>query len=97
MAEQKREVAISLEDRARMSRLYEEAAGRLEEMSLIVSRNLGLPSGNHVAKFQPITRAPATDAPETQATLTFKGAAIVCTDTGCGCYEFDTGICFVCP
>jgi hypothetical protein len=42
MKKTRKRVKLSSSDRQRMTKLFEEVRGRLEEMSLIVGRNLGL-------------------------------------------------------
>jgi len=95
MTKQQR-IKLSTNDRQRMTRLFEEVSGHLEEMSLIVGRNLRLAlDSSKVVKFSPLT-PPATKRGRAPAVIRLKGATIVCTPTGCGCYDNDTGICFRC-
>jgi hypothetical protein len=86
--ESKREKLTS-EDQSRMRRLYEEVNARLEEMSLITARNIGLDLSN--GKNLKFAQSPASSAAKSFATI-----VIVCTETGCGCYDYETGECFVC-
>lgn len=87
-------VHLSAEDRARMTRLYEEVSGRLEEMALITARNLGLGSSDLQPTFKPPESVSQT-ASGSQAEL--KGITIVCSASdGCGCYDNDNGICWQC-
>ncbi len=88
-------VHLSTEDRARMTRLYEEVSGRREEMALITSRSLGLGSSDLQLAFKSLQKT----AKQTTSGVTteMKGITIVCSaSNGCGCYDNDNGICFVC-
>jgi hypothetical protein len=89
-------VHLSAEDRARMTRLFEEVSGRLEEMALITARNLGLGSSDLQPTFKPPESVSKT-ASGVQAELRLLGTTIVCSASdGCGCYDNDAGICYVC-
>ena len=81
-------VKLSPEDRARMARLYEETYGRLQEMALIVARNLGMDTKGIVPTFR---------IGSGNDTLDFEGTEIVCSEDGvCGCYDHDTQVCEPC-
>lgn len=80
-------VTLTDEDRVRMQRLFEEVVGRLQAMSLIMNR-LG-----------------ATDSSRAKAGLRVKlnvtpgsmtGRLCVTDVYGCGCYDYDQGVCEPC-
>jgi hypothetical protein len=89
---------LSVEDASRMARLYEEVTGRLEEMALIVARNLGLETRDQMQSMfvpagQPSHQHGTTPNVED---VVFRGVRIVCSPTGCGCYDYDGGVCREC-
>ena len=79
-------VVLSVEDRNRMSRLYEEVRTRLEEMAMIAARTLRL------------TGDCASDAeftfPFVEGEPEFGAVAIVRTSRGYICYDYSQGVCF---
>src|SRR5437867_9284352 len=104
---EEKKTRLSNEDAHRMTRLYEEAAGRLYEASLIIARNLGykaLPQG-----FQLINRmVDATEqlrAQDTTQNVAEAAREIVVlgkriyfiTDEGCGYYDEEEKICVSTP
>jgi hypothetical protein len=95
MKKTRKRVKLSSGDRHRMTKLFEEVSGRLEEMSLIVGRNLGLDLKSKTLKFSPAAQ-PARKSGRAARAVEFKGITIACTPTGCGCYDNDEGFCFVC-
>jgi hypothetical protein len=97
-------VRLSADDRLRMARLYEEVAGRVMEMSLIVARTLGEDSKYaRELTFVRQLRPPETDqegvrdAAAARGGVVFQGTEII-HFSGCqyGCYDHDGGICFPC-
>lgn len=80
-------------DRQRMARLYEEVQGRLKEMSLIISRTLGMQlSDNTRVMLRP--REGEADTPGDHV-------EVHCTQMPdghfeCGCYDYDAGTCGPC-
>jgi len=87
-------VELPAEDRARMARLYEEVRGRLAEMALITSRVLGLEEKEGKIVYAPVLRNQAR-----AAHITFdesEAIEIVCTPSGCGCYDHHAGTCEPC-
>jgi hypothetical protein len=82
-------IRLSPEDRARMARLYEETYSRLQEMALIVARNLGMDVSQGI---QPTFKKPDSQI----GTQRVRNVDIVCTPTGCGCYDYDAGTCHPC-
>jgi hypothetical protein len=80
----KRPVVLSLEDRSRMARLYEEVRIRLEEMAMIAARNLKMNSGWD-AEVQFVAHAPETEV---------EAVELIRTARGCGCYDYRLGECF---
>lgn len=73
--------ALSGDDAVRMRRLYEEVSGKLEEMSLIFTRTVGVPlSSVAVRRFAP-------EEPSVEADWAVH-VQIVCAgpDGPCGCY-----------
>lgn len=97
-ADKKAGVPLSSEDRARMARLYEEIEGRLHEMALIAARTLSLDTAEVEAKSlgRPFAGARQNAAEASDGPLQFQGIEIVCTPSGCGCYDHDSGECFPC-
>ncbi|MDN7671326.1 hypothetical protein QZM22_02015 [Burkholderia oklahomensis] len=92
-------VRLSDEDRARMEKLYEEVSGRLREMALITARNLRLSTTKKmdVLFFPPNTAHKSGSKPvEAAKPIVFEGTEIICSSSGCGCYDFDAGVCYVC-
>lgn len=95
----KKFVKLADDDRQRMARLYEEVKGRLTEMSLIVARNLNLPTNNETTvMLRPVNHgndgghkssAPA-NAVEVHCALGADGAWY------CGCYDPEAGTCGPC-
>ncbi|MDT0353595.1 hypothetical protein [Pseudonocardia charpentierae] len=87
-------VNLSAEDRARMARLYEEVRGRIAEMARIASRVLGLEEKDGKIVFAPVLRDQARavhmNFDESEA------IEIVCTPSGCGCYDHHAGTCGPC-
>ena len=82
----KRPVVLSLEDRSRMARLYEEVRIRLEEMAMITARNLKMNNGwDAEVQFVPF-------APETE--VEFGAVELIRTPRGCGGYDYRQGECF---
>src|SRR5215469_5102845 len=80
-------IVLSAEDRNRMTRLYEEVHTRLEEMAMITSRALKMKAGaaSHV-QFRPLASAAKSEFPAVE---------VVRTASGCGCYDYSQGVCFV--
>ena len=85
---------LAHEDRIRMARLYEEVAGRLEEMALITARALDMNTSDLAFTFE--RPGQVSQATSLARPVVFKGVKIICTQDGCGCYDYDTGECFVC-
>ena len=96
MKETRKTVKLSGGDRHRMTQLFEEVRGRLEEMSLIVGRNLELDLKSKELKFSPVAQPAIKSGREVVGSFRFKGFTIVCSPTGCGCYDNDAGVCFEC-
>lgn len=93
--EQKRDIPLSAEDRARMARLYEEVTGRVEEMALIVARTLGEDSQDHL-EIAFVRRFVALSAQQAAASR-FKGVEVIhFAGCGWGCYNHDAGTCSAC-
>jgi hypothetical protein len=89
---------LSLEDRARLELLYEEVSGRLQEMALIVGRTLGLKNSEKATySFRHVSaKKERASQPSKEQPVDFEGTEIICTPAGCGCYDYDEGLCFVC-
>ncbi len=87
--------ALVQEDRIRMARLYEEVDGRLEEMALITARTLGLNTSDRISAFERLGQASQAVSSD-ERPIVFQGVKIICTSSGCGCYDYDTGECFAC-
>src|ERR1700730_985501 len=93
-------VRLSAEDRVEMQRLAVTAQRALHEMSQIVGRTLGQRGpavqesefrfkARQAAVEQPGERS---EAPVLQEALT--GVWEVCSEAGCGCYDYDSGYCY---
>ena len=83
---------LSPEDRARMSRLREEIAGRLEEMGLIVARTLGREEKGH-SGLAFLRMKTASGGAKTG----FEGTEVIhFPNCQWGCYDHDKGICYPC-
>lgn len=83
-------------DRKRLERLYEEAAARLFEISLIASRNLGYKS--EIVDFRLQRSMTGIDArqglsAQLAASWPFGNRLYFHTSGGCGYYDFDTNEC----
>jgi len=96
-------VVLPESDKQRMAQLYEEVHARLTEMSLIMTRNLGMTrSRNTRVMFRPMEvqedNAKAFDTEQ----LSLDGPVEVhCTETPpghfeCGCYDYSAGTCGPC-
>jgi hypothetical protein len=96
MKKAQNKVKLSSSDRRRMTQLFEEVRGRLEEMSLVVGRNLKLNLATKELKFSPLAQPARKTGGATALVHQFKGITIVCSPDGCGCYDNDAGICFKC-
>ncbi|SOB88673.1 hypothetical protein [Streptomyces sp. 1331.2] len=84
----RKKVRLEPDDHARMQRLHEEVTGRLEEMSMIVSRTLGLDiTSGKTLKWQPAGDTRLRGNVDIE---------IVCTPDGCGCYDYRDGTCSEC-
>ena len=85
----RKQVCLKPDDRIRMARLHEEVVGRLEEMTLIMSRNLGgefhAPAESAVVRFPGIDR----DGHVAARMRHFMPC-------NWGCYDWETGVCRVC-
>ena len=85
---------LSEDDRQRMARLYEEVQGRLKEMSLIISRTLGMQLSDSTRVMLRPREGEEADAPgnhvEVHCTLMPDG------HFECGCYDYDAGTCGPC-
>jgi hypothetical protein len=101
-------IELTHEDRARLARLYEEAAGRLYEAALLISRNVGLKGELTGFQFDHSRKVRTPTEPEAAAQGTRAVAALVrfvtvghrvyvIADSGCGYYDFDTGVCACAP
>ncbi len=101
-------IEFTHEDRARLARLYEEAAGRLYEAALLISRNVGLKGELTGFQFDHSRKVRTQTEPETAAQGTPAVAALVryvtvghrvyvIADSGCGYYDFDAGVCASAP
>ena len=75
-----KQAALRVDDRERMQRLSEEVESRLKEMSMIMSRNLGIElSGDAKLKYERVHPS---------------HIEIICAPDGtCGCYVEPPGIC----
>jgi len=90
------EIPLTTEDKVRMARLYEEVCSRLQEMALITGRTLGMSTDNLDYTFRRLKNT-GQAAPQLDALIRFQGIEIICSPTGgCGCYDYDAGICFPC-
>lgn len=81
-------VRLSPEDRVRMERLREEVASRLMEMSLIVARTLGQ---------KPLNISFDEDLPPFKFRAPEGGGTNLVIGQICGCYDYEEGVCYVCP
>jgi len=86
-----------------MARLYEEVQARLTEMSLIVSRNLGMEMSRDTrVMLRPVDLRGNVALAADAGTVSPDGAVDVhCTQTSdghleCGCYDYQTGTCGPC-
>ena len=85
---------LSEDDRQRMARLYEEVQGRLKEMSLIISRTLGMQLSDSTRVMLRPREGKEADAPGDHV-------EVHCTQMPdghfeCGCYDYDAGTCGPC-
>lgn len=94
-------VALPDADKQRMAQLYEEVQARLTEMSLVMSRNLGMTITRDTRlMLRPINVAASPIADP--ATASSNGIVEVhCTETPpghfeCGCYDYEAGTCGPC-
>jgi hypothetical protein len=82
----KEPVVLSVEDRNRMSRLYEEVRTRLEEMAMITTRTLKMPGGAvSEVQFSPLASGAEGEFPAVEIVRTLRG---------CGYYDYAQGACF---
>lgn len=95
----KKFVKLPEEDKQRMARLYEEVKGRLTEMSLIVARNLKMPTTDQTTvMLRPVNHgrektdkhSAPSNAVEVHCTLGPDGVIY------CGCYDPEAGTCGPC-
>ena len=97
------EVVLSEEDRTRAIRLHEEIAGRLEELALIVGRNLGhsgrtpvgICFGSQIERLAEVLKQQPRAPVEEQRVL-YHFDCFVFDDGSCGCYDNVRGLCLPC-
>lgn len=78
-------IPLSIEDQARMVRLFEEVEGRLHEMARIVKRTTRQDTAQeYEIKFNPRQKQGGVDI------------EIICDENGCICYDYREGICIPC-
>lgn len=79
-------IPLSIEDRARMARLFDFLEGSLHEMGRIVTRTTSLDTARgYEIKFNPRQRQSGDVDIE-----------IICDENGCICYDYREGICIPC-
>ncbi len=95
-----RAVPLAPDDRARMARLYEEIEGRLHEMALIAGRTLDMDltevESASLGRLAERSFSSVLPDPVEEKQKPFNPIRIVCTPTGCGCYDYNIGVCQPC-
>jgi hypothetical protein len=98
-SEQKRRVPLSAEDRERMQYLGRAARSALREMGAIIERALGNKLSGEASpgfRLTPKGDRPQSFTDDDDEPLT--GVWETCPgNTGCGCYDFDRGLCYEKP
>ena len=102
-------IEIPAEDKARLARLYEEVRGRVQEITLIISRLTANDQRDKQESSAEVLTFVLTDnikalQPEhlVQAATSHSdddpGDLCICTEdrNGCGCYNYTKGICHPC-
>lgn len=87
---------LSDEENARMARLYEEVSGRLEEMALITARVLHLDRDKLKVSFEREEQTKEVILDAHTNVVKLKGVRIICGPDGCGCWDYDAGLCYSC-